>query len=395
MERRFDSKKTRRVAIKVGSRIICNDQGLAFDRLRALSGQMDLLRRRGMELIVVSSGAVAAGKKKMKDARGGPATLIKKQALAAIGQVHLMAAWDKAFSAHDVKVAQILLTAEDLADRHRFIHAKNTLSALLEMSVVPVVNENDTIATEELKFGDNDALGGLVASMAEADIFINLTDLDGLYESDPRRNPAAALIKVVEKVTPALLAQAGKDAGTPLGTGGMHSKVKAAGRLAERGLPSLIANGLTRDVLPRLMDGEELGTFFKPSLKPRGAKKHWLAFAARPKGKLTIDRGAAEALRDQGKSLLPKGIRETEGVFLAGDPVTIATPEGDGPGGELGVGLVNYPSAELRRIMGRGSREIPGILGFCHSEEAIHRDNLAIFDDGRDREDAKDGSAAG
>jgi glutamate 5-kinase len=376
MESRFDVKKIRRVVVKVGSHIICNDQGLAFDRLRALSGQVDLLRRRGMEVVVVSSGAVAAGRKKCKNIQG-PMTLKRTQALAAIGQVHLMAAWDKAFSAHDLRVAQILLTADDLADRHRFIHAKNTLFTLMEMKVIPIVNENDSIALEELKFGDNDTLGGLVASMAEADIFINLTDTDGFFDGDPRKNADAPLIKTVDKVSPSILAKAGQDVGSSLGTGGMKTKIKAAGRLAERGLPSLIANGLTRDVLPRLMEGEDLGTYFKPSAKPRGARKHWLAFAARPKGKLLVDKGAAIALREQGKSLLPKGVKELEGVFVAGDPVTIAEMD---TGGELGVGLVNYPSVEVRYIMGKSSHEIQEVLGFCHSEEVIHRDNLVVFE---------------
>jgi glutamate 5-kinase len=288
-----------------------------------------------------------------------------------------MTAWEKALSTHDIRVAQILLTADDLADRHRFIHAKNTMFTLLEMKVIPVVNENDTVALDELKFGDNDTLGSLVASLAEADIFINLTDQDGLYDSDPRENSNARLINYVEKVSPSILAKAGRNGGSPLGTGGMYTKVRAAGRLAERGMPSLIANGLTRDILPRLMEGEELGTYFKPSQKPRGSRKHWLAFAARPKGKVMVDKGAASAIRDQGKSLLPKGITALEGQFLAGDAVTIVESEETV---ELGVGLVNYPSHELVTIMGRGSKEILDALGYCHSDEVIHRDNLVIFE---------------
>jgi glutamate 5-kinase len=376
MESRFDAKKIRRVAVKTGSRIICNDQGLALDRLRALAGQVDLLRRRGMEVILVSSGAVAAGQKKLRNTSRS-LTLKNKQAFAAAGQVSLMTAWEKALSTHDLRVAQILLTADDLADRHRFIHARNTLFALLEMKVIPIVNENDTVALDELKFGDNDTLGSLVASLAEADIFINLTDQDGLYDSDPRDNPGARLISTVEKVSASILAKAGAKGGTPYGTGGMYTKVRAAGRLAERGMPSVIASGLTRDVLPRLMEGENLGTFFKPSPKPRGSRKHWLAFAARPKGRVVVDEGAAAAIRDQGKSLLPKGVTALEGQFLAGDAVTIVEREA---AGELGVGLVNYPSHELSSIMGRGSQEILDKLGYCHSDEVIHRDNLVVFE---------------
>jgi glutamate 5-kinase len=240
------------------------------------------------------------------------------------------------------------------------------------------VNENDTVALDELKFGDNDTLGSLVASLTESDIFINLTDQDGLYDTDPRVNPDARLISHVERVSQSILAKAGRNGGSPLGTGGMFTKVKAAGRLAERGMPSLIANGLTRDILPRLMEGEELGTYFKPSAKPRGSRKHWLAFAARPKGKVLVDEGAARAIREQGKSLLPKGVTALEGQFLAGDAVTIV--DSTGASAELGVGLVNYPSHELSSIMGRGSQEILDKLGYCHSDEVIHRDNLVVFE---------------
>jgi glutamate 5-kinase len=299
-----------------------------------------------------------------------------KQAYAAAGQVALMAAWEKALSTHDLRAAQILLTADDLADRHRFIHARNTLLALAELKAVPVVNENDTVALDELKFGDNDTLGSLVASLTESDLFVNLTDIDGLFDRDPKDGSQPPLIPLVERVGPAILAKAGSR-GSADGTGGMYTKVRAAGRLAERGVPSVIANGLTRDVLPRLMDGEELGTYFMPAARPRRARKHWLAFAARPKGRLLVDPGAAKALVDQGKSLLPRGVRALEGLFAAGDAVTIAAAEG---GAELGVGLVNYTSPELKSIMGRASREIHDILGFCHSEEVVHRDNLVIFE---------------
>jgi glutamate 5-kinase len=244
----------------------------------------------------------------------------------------------------------------------------------LELSVVPVVNENDTVAVEELKFGDNDTLGSLVASLTEADFFVNLTDRDGLFEADPRKFPQAPLIEVVPKVTPEVLALAGGSGG-PLGVGGMFTKVRAAGRLAERGLPSVIACGLTRDVLIRLVDGENLGTFFPPAQKKRGAYKHWLAFAARPKGSLWVDAGAAAALRDRGKSLLPGGVTKVEGVFAAGDAVTIAQ-DGQEP---LGVGLSNYSSAEVGQIMGLGSQDIVKKLGYGHSEEIVHRDNLVVF----------------
>jgi glutamate 5-kinase len=365
-------KKVRRVVVKVGSQIICGDDGLAMDRVKALAGQMAELKRTGRECVLVTSGAVALGFKKL-GLQKRPQTLRLKQASAAAGQVALMTAWEKAFGAYGLKVAQILLTADDLANRGRFLNARHTLTTLLEMGLVPAINENDTVAVEELKFGDNDTLGSLVTTLVEADLFINLTDQVGLFREDPKINPQADLIATVEKVTPELLSLAGGSG--PLGTGGMSTKVVAAGRLAERGLPSFIACGHTRDILRRLIDGESVGTFFKPADKPQGAYKHWLAFAARPKGKIVVDLGAAAALRERGKSLLPGGVVEAQGSFAAGDAVSIGLSEGE----PFGVGLVNYSFPEVKQIMGRSSHEIALKLGYSHSEEIVHRDNLVIF----------------
>jgi glutamate 5-kinase len=245
----------------------------------------------------------------------------------------------------------------------------------MEMGVVPVVNENDTVAVDELKVGDNDTLGSMVASLIEADVFINLTDTDGLYDGDPRQKPDSKLIEEVGKVDGRLLELAGGDAGS-WGTGGMRTKVRAAGRLSERGLASLVVNGRVRDVLIRVIEGEPLGTFFKPSPRRRRARKHWLAFAARPKGRLFVDQGAASALTERGKSLLPGGVKELEGLFDVGDAVTVLE---EGSRRELGVGLVNYSAPEIKQIMGRPSSLIFDILGYSHSEEIIHRDNLVVF----------------
>jgi glutamate 5-kinase len=365
-------KKARRLVVKVGSQTISDQEGLAFGRLKALAKQVTDLKKTGRECLIVSSGAVACGFKRLGLAER-PKTLRLKQAAAAAGQVTLMMAWEKALGAYGLKAAQILLSAEDLADRSRFLNARNTIGSLLEKGLVPVVNENDTVAVEELKVGDNDTLGSLVASLVDADLFVNLTDQPGLFEADPKLNPEAALLTTVPKVTPEVLALAG-DSG-PLGVGGMFTKVRAAGRLAERGVPSLIASGKVRDVLARILAGEVLGTYFPPAEKRRGAFKHWLAFAARPKGLLLVDEGAAAALKERGKSLLPGGVAGVEGLFSAGDAVSIALA-GHEP---FGVGLTNYSSPEVGQILGLGSHEIAGRLGYSHSEEIVHRDNLVVF----------------
>jgi glutamate 5-kinase len=295
-----------------------------------------------------------------------------KQACAAVGQVYLMAAWEKALVAEGALAAQILISADDLADRRRFLNAKNTLLALLERGVTPVINENDTVALDELKVGDNDTLGALVTGLVEADLFINLTDIDGLYSADPRHDPAAKLLESVSRVTPAILATAG--GGGALGTGGMYTKVRAAKRLADLGTASLVANGGLRNVLLRLIAGESLGTFFCPPSKRLVGKKNWLAFASRPKGQLTVDSGCAAALAKKGKSLLPGGITAVEGAFAAGDAVTVC----DEAGNKLAVGLINYSSSEVEKIMGRTSRYIKIALGYSHSDEVIHRDNMVL-----------------
>ncbi|MDR0354839.1 MAG: glutamate 5-kinase [Deltaproteobacteria bacterium] len=374
MDKRSELKKVRRLVVKIGSSLVCAQERLSLGRFRSFAGQLAKLRGRGLEVVLVSSGAVAAGVQKL-GLTTRPTTVRLKQACASAGQVTLMSAWEKTLEAFHLKCAQILLTADDLADRRRFLNARNTIMSLVEMGVVPIINENDTVAVEELKVGDNDTLGSMVASLWDADLFINLTDLDGLYSSDPRKDAEAALIAEVERVDQKLLDSAGS--GGPLGTGGMFTKVRAAGRLAERGMASLIANGLTRDVLERLLAGEPLGTFFAPSKKRRRAKKHWLAFATRPKGTIRLDAGAVKALVERGKSLLPSGVAAVEGLFQAGDVVTLT----DGQNGrELGVGLANYSALEIQKIKGLKSAEIEAALGFSHSEEVIHRDNLVIFD---------------
>ena len=372
LETRESLRKSRRVVVKVGTNILFENDGLSRNRMKVLARQTAALKREGREVVIVSSGAIGLGFKKLGLSER-PTSLKMKQACAAVGQVYLMAAWEKALDEVGLLSAQILLSADDLADRHRFLNAKNTLLTLLSYKVVPVINENDTVALEELKVGDNDTLAGLIANLVEADLFVNLSDIDGVYDGDPRQNPEARLIPEVEKVTPAILALAGD--GGPFGTGGMYTKVRAAKRLSEQGTGSVIASGGQRDVLLKIIDGQTIGTFFKPLAKKQlPGKKNWLAFASRPKGRLTVDAGCVLALTGKGKSLLPGGIVSLTGSFAVGDAVSIVDEQGQ----VLGLGLCNYTSAEVEKIMGKPSRQIISILGYTHSDEVVHRDNLVL-----------------
>ena len=369
---RSELRKCRRVVIKIGTSVLFENNGLSRNRLKVLSRQAAALKREGREVLLVSSGAVGVGYLKL-GLTERPKTLLLKQACAAVGQAFLMTAWEKALADEGLLAAQVLISADDLADRARFLNARNTLRTLLAHGVVPVINENDTVAVEELKVGDNDTLGALACALVEGDLFINLTDLGGLYRADPRFNPAAHLISQVDKVTPDILALAG--GGGPLGTGGMFTKVRAAKRLADLGVASLIADGRSRDIIKRLMEGQEAGTFFTPRPgKTLAGKKSWLAFASRPRGRLVVDYGCAQALTKRGKSLLPGGLIGVAGHFSAGATVEVADEEGR----VLALGLSNYDSEEAEKIRGRRSQEIAGLLGYCHSEEIIHRDNLVL-----------------
>lgn len=373
LETRKSLRKSRRLVFKVGTNILFENEGLSRNRLKVWARQTAELARQGREVIIVSSGAIGVGFKKL-GLPGRPESIKMKQACAAVGQVHLMAAWEKALNEAGLLAAQILISASDLADRTRFLNAKNTLLALLERGVVPVINENDTVALDELKFGDNDTLAALVAGLVEADFFINLTDIDGLYSADPRQDKGAERIGEVEKVTPSILALAGD--GGPLGSGGMYTKVRAAKRLSELSIASAVASGLSRDVLLKVIDGESLGTFFKPQPRKLHGRKNWLAFASRPKGRIIVDQGCALALTKKGKSLLPGGISGVEGSFAAADPVALV----DEAGQILAYGLTNYTSAEVEKIMGQRSRQIVQTLGYSHSDEVVHRDNLVLAD---------------
>ena len=362
----------KRVVIKIGSGVISNSAGLDLDRIAILCEDVLQLRQRGYEVILVSSGAVAAGKADLGIV-GKPKTIPLKQAAAAIGQSRLMRAYKDALRQHGLKAAQVLLTRDDLANRRRYLNARNTLMTLLEYDIVPIINENDTVVVDEIRFGDNDNLSAMVTNLVEAQLLVILSDVDGLYDSDPRRNPGASLISEVERLTPDIEIMAGNE-GSDIGTGGMITKLKAAKRATLYGAGTAIINGQTPHNLLYLFDGHELGTYFLPARDPMAARKHWIAFTKKPKGKLMLDEGAQKALTERGKSLLPSGISRLEGSFERGDAVRLC----DLAGNEFAKGVTNYTSAELSRILGRKTKEIEAILGYQYGDEIVHRDNMVL-----------------
>lgn len=362
----------KRVIVKIGSGVLSDEAGLDQPMLASIASDLCDLREQGLELIVVSSGAVAAGKGQLGIV-GRPRTIPQKQAAAAIGQTRIIRAYKETFLGRGQMVAQILLTRDDLSNRRRYLNARNTLTTLLEYGVTPIVNENDTVVVEELRFGDNDNLSALVTSLIEGDLLVILSDVDGFYDSDPSENPAARLIPLVERITPQIEALAGEAKGT-LGTGGMATKVKAAKRVGLAGVGTLIVNGRTPGILRRVFAGEEVGSYFLPALSKLTAKKRWIAFSKKPRGKLLVDAGACDAVVRQGKSLLPSGIRGIEGSFERGDAVRIC----DAGGAEFAKGVVGYSQAELVRIIGRQCSEIEAILGYKYRDEIICRDDLVL-----------------
>ena len=362
----------RRVVIKIGSGVISDDSGLDLERIESLCQDIVELRRRGFEIVLVSSGAVAAGKGDLGIV-GRPQTIPLKQAAAAIGQSRVMRAYKEALRPCGVTVAQVLLTRDDLANRRRYLNARNTLMTLLEHNVLPVINENDTVVVDEIRFGDNDNLSAMVTNLVEAQMLVILSDVDGLYDSDPRHNPQARLITEVERITDAIEAMAG-DEGSTLGTGGMATKIKAAKRATLFGAGTAIINGRKPHNLQFLFDGHELGTYFLPVRDPITARKHWIAFTKKPRGKLLLDDGARTAIIDGGKSLLPSGVRAIDGEFDRGDAVRLCTLDGR----EFAKGVTNYSALELQRIMGCKTREIETILGYKYGDEVVHRDNLVV-----------------
>ncbi len=366
--------RARRLVIKVGSAVLADEEGLSRQVIENLASEISRFMRQGYEIVLVSSGAIACGRRKLEIPERS-FTLQEKQALAAVGQSALIQAYEEAFSRYAQPVAQVLLTREDLEDRQRYLNARNTLRVLLRWRVLPIVNENDTVAVEEIQFGDNDVLSAMVVGLVEADLLICLSEVDALYERDPREDPTARPVSVVRKITPEIEAMAGERPGR-FGRGGMVSKLRAARMVTSLGVPMIIAPGRTPLVLERIFSGEGLGTLFLPERKTISPRKFWIAHHLKPEGKLYLDRGAVEAIVKRGKSLLPAGIKAVEGEFPRGACVECV----DESGRVVALGLSNYSSEELRCIAGIRSCEIPEKLGFKGKEEVIHRDNLAVFD---------------
>lgn len=365
----------KRVTIKVGSGVLTTlDQGFNLPLIEGLVRQITHLRSLGLDILLVSSGAIASGIKRL-NLKEVPKSIPQKQAAAAIGQSHLIWVYEKLFGQTDQKVAQILLTHEDLASRTRYLNARNTLFTLLRYNVIPIINENDTVAVEEIKLGDNDNLSAMVATMVEADLLIILSDIDGLFDRDPREKSQARLLSLVEQITPAIEAMAG-GSGSLTGVGGMVTKIQAAKRAAASGIMTIVANGKEPQILSRLLEGENVGTLFLPQRDRLASRKHWIAYTLKPRGRLVVDEGAREALVTRGKSLLPKGVLEVHGRFSAGDMVSCF----DQPGRECARGLVNYNFGELQMIKGCYTTQIVDRLGYKYYDEVIHRNDLVVMD---------------
>jgi len=365
-------RSVKRAVVKVGSGVLTGSNGLNMAVIDHLTTDICALRKEGMEVILVSSGAIAAGLRKMGVSKR-PQSLSQQQAVAAIGQSSLIMAYEEAFGSHGYKVAQILLTRDDLTHRRRYLNARNTLFTLLSWKIIPIINENDTVVVDEIKFGDNDNLSAMVTNLTESQILVNLTNIDGLYDKDPRTHSDATFLEVVEKVDRRLTRSASSIPGF-LGTGGMATKVRAAQNMALRGVPTIIANGLKPNILNRIFSGKKEGTLFLPREVPLCSRKHWIAFTKSPKGKIVIDRGAEKAILNQGKSLLPSGIVTVEGRFSMGNSVLLTNEAGE----DIAVGMVNYHSGDIKKISGAKSTEIESRLGFKHDDEVIHRDNLVL-----------------
>ncbi|UTW44255.1 glutamate 5-kinase [bacterium SCSIO 12696] len=372
MNIRSQLNNSRRWVVKIGSALLTdNGQCLDSDAIGQWAQQLAFLRGQGVEVVLVSSGAVAAGLSQL-GLKQRPDTIHQLQAVAAVGQMGLVQTWQSALQQHDLQTAQILLTHDDLSNRRRYLNARSTLRALLDLGVIPVINENDTVVTDEIRFGDNDTLGALVANLVEADTLTILTDQKGLYSADPRNNPDAELISE-ERAANSSLDKLASGGGT-LGRGGMVTKLRAARLAARSGAHTLIAWGHETDILKRLHGGENLGTCLRADEQPVAARKQWLAGQLQFRGTLTLDDGAVKVLQQQGKSLLPIGVTNVTGQFQRGDLVRCV----DNNGREVARGLVNYSAEDSARICGKNSREIAELLGFIDSEELIHRNNMVV-----------------
>lgn len=370
---RINLGRAKRWVIKIGSALITNEgKGLDTGAIQRWAEQMAELRSAGKELLLVSSGAVAEGMSRIGITQR-PHALYELQAVAALGQMGLIQHFESCFKQHGIHTAQVLLTHEDLSNRQRYLNARSTLQTLLQMGAIPIINENDTVATDEIRFGDNDTLAALVANLVEADALIILTDQQGLYDKDPRQNQDAELISEANATDPVILGMAGS--GGLLGRGGMRTKITAAQRAARSGAATLIASGRTDNVLLKIARGTELGTVLSPRTEKLAARKQWLAGHLVVRGSLQLDEGASRALSGSGVSLLAVGVNGVNGDFNRGDMIKCLSPDGK----EIARGLVNYSAVEARKIMGKATREIETTLGYVDEPELIHRDNLVLL----------------
>jgi glutamate 5-kinase len=366
--------RTRRIVVKIGSAVLTRPGGgLDVETLASLCDEVAALRSSGREVVVVSSGAVALGMQEIGLSRK-PGTIAQRQALAALGQAQLMKAWRESLGRWGVPVAQVLLTHSDLADRTRYLNARHTFGAILGFGAVPVVNENDTVAVDEIRFGDNDNLSAQVANLIEADLLVMLTQDEGLYDRDPRAHEDAALVPLVDKVDDGVMRMIGTST-SGVGTGGMGTKVHAARAASHMGIPAVIARGKRPFVLSAVIAGDEVGTLFVASQDRLRARKHWIGYTLKPAGRLTVDAGAEVAVRKNGKSLLPSGIVAIAGDFVPGDVVEVSSLDGS----VFARGLSAYGAAEVRRIRGCRTAEIEAHLGYRTVDEVIHRDDLVLL----------------
>ncbi len=365
---------SKRLVVKVGSSLVTNSgAGLDHAAIANWAAQIARLKEMGREIVLVSSGAVAEGMQRL-GWKKRPSAVHELQAAAAVGQMGLVQVYESCFRQHGLHTAQILLTHDDLSDRKRYLNARTTLRTLLELNVIPIINENDTVVTDEIRFGDNDTLGALVTNLIEADTLVILTDQSGLFSADPRKDPSAILIQEARAGDPELEKMAG-GAGSDIGRGGMLTKILAAKRAIRSGAHTIIASGREENVLVRLAQGEAIGTQLITETMPIAARKQWLADHLQVRGKVMLDEGAARALEQEGKSLLPIGVSDLNGEFERGEVVTCI----DQNGREIARGLINYAASEARKIMRHPSSEIESILGYVDELELIHRDNLVLL----------------
>jgi glutamate 5-kinase len=367
-------RRARRVVIKIGSQILSSQTGIEEGRVKGLVHGLAELHNQKKDIIVVSSGAVAAGMTRL-GVKERPKTIPQKQALAAVGQIKLMALYERFFSRFEKNVAQVLLTHEDLANRQRYLNAKHTFQMLLESSIIPIVNENDTVAVEEMKFGDNDHLSALVATLLEADLLVMLSDVQGVYDRDPRLHHDAEGISLITDIKEIARKISGESQ-SEFGTGGIATKLDAAEKAAAAGIPTLISSGLQTGALALVFDATtEVGTLIIADENRMTIRKHWIAYNLKPAGEIVVDQGAHDAVVERGKSLLPSGLKEIRGSFGVGECVRCLDPQGR----EFARGLVNYNAQELNQIKGLHTSKIDKVLGYKAYDEIIHRDDLVIL----------------